>query len=113
MAEATGGEVANLGGGTLRNRDGLPGERRQGQAQPFERLAVEEAALVVEALVRPADGDLRAHDAGAGDSEDPLEILLRPERAELAGARADDRDRLVAERVFEARAGSPVDRVLQ
>src|SRR5207244_4392693 len=79
----------------------------------LEEFAVEQAALVVEALVRAADRDLRADDARAGDAEDPLEILLRPERAELTGACARDRDGLVAERVLEPRPRCPVDSVLQ
>src|SRR5579862_1602851 len=97
----------------LRNRDCFRGERRQVKPELLEQLTVEETALVVEALGRAADRDLRADGACAGDAEDSLQILLRPQGAELACACAGNRDRLVAEGRVEPRPRCPVDRVLQ
>src|SRR5437763_11535201 len=105
--------MAGLGGDALVRADRFRGERRQVEAELFEELAVEKASLRIEPLRRAADRDLRADDAGAGDAEDSLEILLRPQRAELAGARADDGDGLVVERARAHRPRCPVDRVLQ
>src|SRR5439155_10236440 len=98
------------GSNSVGGRDGL--RRESGQVQPelFEDLAVEEAAFAVEPFVRTGDGDLRPDDAGAGDAEDPLQVLLGPESAELARARADDGDRLVPEHGLDWWAGGPVDR---
>jgi len=62
------------------------------QPELFEDLSVEEPALEVELLVRAGDGDLGSHHPGAGDAEDSLQVLLGPEGAELAAARADDGD---------------------
>src|SRR5690349_95629 len=89
------------------DRDGLRGESGQVQPELFEDLSVEEPALEVELLVRAGDGDLGPDDAGARDAEDPLQVLLGPEGTELTGARADDRDRLVAQHAFELRPGRP------
>src|SRR6185503_12983205 len=95
------------------DRDGLRGESGQVQPELFEDLSVEEPALEVELLVRAGDGDLGSHHPGAGDAEDSLQVLLGPEGAELAAARADDGDRLVPEYRLQARARGPVDRILE
>src|SRR5579859_976538 len=83
------------------------------QPELVEDLSVEEPALRVEALLRAADRNLGADNARAGDAEDPLQVLLRPEGAELARAGADHRDRLVAKHRVLPRPRSPVDRVLE
>src|SRR5574340_159406 len=101
------------GGDSLGDRYGFRSESRQVQAELFEELSVEQPAVGVELLLRAGHGDLGADHAGTGDAEDPLQILLRPESAELAGARADDGDRLVAKRRPHPRPGGPVDRVLE
>src|SRR5262245_50613483 len=93
--------------------NGFRRERRQVQPELLEHLAVEQSPFAIEPLVRTRDRDLRPDDAGPGDPEDPLQILLGPEGAELAGARADDGDRLVPQHCLEAGPRGPVDRVLQ
>src|SRR3954462_1618056 len=68
---------------------------------------------MLEPFVGAGDGDLRPDDAGADESEALLQVLLGPEGAELARARADDGDRLVPEHGLEPGARGPVDRVLE
>ena len=59
-------------------------------------------------------GNLAVDDARAGDAEHPAQVLLRPDRAVLAGGRAGDGDRLSLSADFRgAGARRPVDRVLQ
>ena len=74
------------------------------QPELFENLAVEEPAVRVESLVCTPDRDFRPNDARAGDAEDPLQILLSPEGAELARACADDGDGQVPKNGLEPRA---------
>src|SRR5262249_13007646 len=94
-------------------RDGFRSESGQVQPELFEDFSVEEASFGVEPLVRTGDGNLRPDDPGACDAEDPLQVLLGPERAEPARARADDGNRLVAEYSLQPGARRPVDRVLE
>ena len=82
-------------------------------AEPVADLVVGEAALVVELLVRVADGQLDFGDPGAHRAEHLAELGGRPDAAERTGARADHCDGLVAERVRRERARAPVERVLE
>ncbi len=83
------------------------------EPEPVEELAVQQAALRVELLVRAGDGELVPDDAGAGDAEHLPEVGLRPHGAELARAGADHGHGLVAQSALAHRARGPVDRVLQ
>ena len=60
------------------------------QPELGEDFSVEKQALGVEPLVGAGDRDLGPDDPRAGDAEDPLQVLLGPEGAELARARADN-----------------------
>ena len=74
---------------------------------------MDEAAVRVELVHRMADRDLDVGDARAHRREDLAELGLRPHGAEGPGRRADDRDRLPAQRVLGERPRDPVERVLE
>ena len=72
-------------------------ERREVAAEPLGDERARKRPRLVERLVRTRQREVAGDDAGAGDSEDPTQVLLRPDRPVLAGRRARDGDRLVSE----------------
>src|SRR5258707_6925137 len=102
-----------LGGVRDPGGDRLERKMLEREPEPVEELAVQQAALRVELLVRAGDGELVPDDAGAGDAEHLPEVGLRPHGAELARAGADDGHGLVAQSALAHRARGPVDRILQ
>src|SRR4051794_38548506 len=96
-----------------RGRERSGDERRHDLGELVAELALEQAPVGVEMAVRVAEGEVALDDTRAGRAEHLAQLGLRPYRAEGAGARPDDGDRLVAEHVRRDRARGPVERVLQ
>ena len=77
-----------------------------------ERLVYEPTSLV-EALWRVTDRNFPFHHPRPDGCQDSPQVRLGPDSPEGPGARADDRDRLVPERVRCEGPGDPVESVLQ
>src|SRR5215212_8777334 len=99
--------------GSDRDALGDGDERRDDLAEPLAGFLVGQAPVGVEARMRERNREVALDDAGAGACEHLTQLRLRPDRAEHAGAGADDRGRLVADRRCGLRPRCPVDRVLQ
>ena len=90
-----------------RPRVGLGEERVDRLLQLLPERLVLEPAVLVEPRRRMTDGDFAFHHPRTDGCEDFPQLGLGPDRPEGPGARADDRDRLVPERVRRERAGRP------
>ncbi len=78
-----------------------------------QHLAVGGVAALGHPRRRLSDGQLALQHARPDGAEHLAQLGLRPDGAEDPGAGADDRDRLVAQRVGSDRPRRPVERVLQ
>ena len=88
---------------------------RSGLEQPLELLPARrgEAAVLARGARAPEGRHARSRRPARPRCRGSCEVGLSPHAAERAGARADHGDRLAVERGVAARAGGPVDRVLQ
>src|SRR5262249_52968822 len=91
----------------------LADELREVAAEPLGDERAAKLPRLVERLVRPRDRQLSLHDARSRDSEDAPQVLLRPEGAVLAGARARHSRRLAPRGCVGSRARGPGDGVLE
>ena len=82
-------------------------------AEAVAELGVGERAVELEGGVRQADRQLGVERMRTRRLERLADLRLRPDGAEQAGARPDDRGRLLAQHVVGERARGPVERVLE
>ena len=114
-AAAAAGRVHQLQGGDAvpRRRSRFNPQLAEGFARLLFEVWVVQSPQRVEAGDRVADCKLTVDDACSPSRRAPSKLGLRPDRAEVAGACADDRDRLVTDRVRRHRPRHPVERVLE